>query len=79
MEADGYLDYIINTSSEFVFFRRYAAIVTSAAGENYHHYDCHHWKDSDFYIYNIDNAEYLGYTACADCWKSGLIFPQILD
>lgn len=78
IKADKYFDYIYNTSSEFFFFRRCAAIVTSAAGEKYHHFDCYHWKGSNFYIYNIENAEHKGYTACADCWESGLLLPQIL-
>lgn len=48
------------------FFDEHAGIVT-VGGSVYHKYDCHHWKDSDIYIYNTELAEYKGYRACYDC------------
>lgn len=49
------------------FYTNYAVIVTTT-GRKYHHYGCPHLDGRDFYIFNIDNAEYQGYTPCLDCW-----------
>lgn len=57
--------------SEYNFYHDCACIVT-VGGEKYHQYGCSHIGDSSFYIYNIENAEYLGYEPCLDCWKIDL-------
>ena len=59
-------------SGEFCFFRNYACIVTEK-GSRYHHYGCYHILGRESYIYNIELAEYKGYTPCLDCWDDGLI------
>ena len=59
-------------SGEFCFFRNYACIVTEK-GSRYHHYGCYHILGREYYIYNIELAEYKGYTPCLDCWDDGLI------
>lgn len=53
---------------ELIFWNKYAVICTTE-GYKYHHYGCGHIEDRTFYIYNISQAESLGYTPCLDCWK----------
>lgn len=50
---------------EYSFFHDGAVIVTES-GSRYHTYDCYHW-DYPIWIYNTENAKYLGYTPCKDC------------
>lgn len=40
-------------------------------GYRYHKYDCYHLNYNSFYIFNIENAAYQGYTPCLDCLGSG--------
>lgn len=64
----GYLEGYNKISEEYEFFHNAAVIVTTT-GSKYHHYNCHYVKNSDIYIYNIENAKYKGYTPCSDCFK----------
>lgn len=52
---------------EYAFYHLYACLVTSE-GYRYHKYGCYHIEGRTFWIYNIENAEYRGYTPCLDCW-----------
>ncbi len=51
---------------ELMFWRRYAVIVTEY-GEKYHTYKCQYIENKEFWIYNVDNAIYKGYTPCSVC------------
>lgn len=50
------------------FWDNFAVIVT-VSGEKYHTYGCPYIDESDFYIFNIENAKYLGYEPCSYCCK----------
>lgn len=52
---------------EYNFYHNNAVIVTEY-GYRYHRYGCSHTYDCAYWIYNIENAEYQGYTPCKDCW-----------
>lgn len=54
-------------NDEYWFYHSGAVIVTTT-GSKYHHYGCPHLDGRDFYIFNIENAEYQGYSPCLDCW-----------
>ena len=64
----GYLAGYNKISEEYEFFHNAAVIVTTT-GSKYHHYNCHYVKNSDIYIYNVENAKYKGYTPCSVCFK----------
>lgn len=54
-------------NAEYNFFHNSAVMVTEY-GKRYHSYGCKHLENSDgYYIYNIENAKYQGYTPCQDC------------
>lgn len=53
---------------EYNFYHNNAVIVTEY-GYRYHRYGCSHTYDCAYWIYNIENAEYQGYTPCKDCWQ----------
>ena len=53
-------------SEELEFWQESAVIVTTD-GKKYHHYGCGHIEGRDYYIYNIEKAEAMGYTPCLDC------------
>lgn len=54
-------------NTEVLWYESYAGIVTSS-GDVYHKYGCYHINDSEsFWIYNVSQAEALGYRACYDC------------
>lgn len=57
---------LISKEKELGFWDEYAVICTTE-GSKYHHYGCSHIEGKNFYIYNIDQAEALGYTPCLDC------------
>lgn len=71
--SDGRCDWI----DELSFFRNGACIVTQS-GSRYHRYNCPHIKDRSFWIYNIELAEYKGYSPCLDCWVDDplSVFPS---
>lgn len=69
---EGLADGISKHLDEVRFFRNHACIVTTT-GSKYHHYGCPHIDYQEYYIYNIENAEYQGYTPCLDCWQEGLL------
>lgn len=52
---------------EYSFYHDCAVIVVEN-GYNYHKYGCHWIEDKDFFIYNKNNAVYLGYEPCYDCY-----------
>lgn len=58
-------------SDEYEFYHKYA-VITTTTGYRYHKYGCYHLNnDNGFYIFNIENATYQGYTPCLDCLGSG--------
>lgn len=61
---------------ELSFFRNGACIVTQS-GKRYHRYNCPHTKGHYYLIYNVERAEFSGYTPCLDCWVDDplSIFP----
>lgn len=68
---EGIIEYYKETlesySEECRFFDENSGIVT-VSGEKYHTYDCWHWQTGNgFLIYNIAQAESLGYEPCLDC------------
>ena len=54
--------------SEYEFFHDYAVVVTEN-GTKYHHYNCQHVRNSNFFIYNIEYAIGKGYQPCEDCFS----------
>ena len=52
----------------YEFFDTWACIVNDNS-KYYHHYECSHYDDSSFYIFNIDYAKYKGSEPCPYCWK----------
>lgn len=57
---------LLDTYDEYVFWHKYAVIVTST-GSKYHTYGCSHVQGRTFWIYNIDAAKSKGYSPCLDC------------
>ncbi len=53
---------------EYRFYHDNAVIVTEN-GSRYHRYGCSHTFGRTYWIYNIENAQYQGYTPCKDCWN----------
>jgi len=61
-------DYVNGVSEKLDFFDRYAVIVPNDGSNIYHKYGCADCNISgEFWIFNIDYAEYLEYTPCPDC------------
>lgn len=64
-------DKLNKINAEYQFYHQYA-VITTLTGYRYHKYGCYHLNnDNGFYIYNIDNAAFQGYTPCLDCLGSG--------
>ncbi len=58
----------IELEKEYNFYHDNAVIVTEN-GSRYHRYGCSHTFGRTYWIYNIENAQYQGYTPCKDCWN----------
>lgn len=57
-----------NMKDEYNFYENHACIVSSVAGEKYHRYSCQYVDNfTEFYIFNINYAESLGYEPCSVC------------
>lgn len=52
---------------ELYFYKCNAAIVPDDGTRLYHTYSCELLDLSSYWIYNVENAEYLGYSACPKC------------
>ena len=65
-KIDNQIELMEMMAEECNFFDEHAVIVTTE-GRKYHTYNCWHWSGHDIYIYNIENAEAMGYTPCLDC------------
>lgn len=61
------IGYQNETMSEELSFWQESAVIVTTEGKKYHHYGCGHIEGRDYYIYNIENAEAMGYTPCLDC------------
>lgn len=55
-----------NTQWELNFWEENAVLVTESGGK-YHRKDCQYVKDRTFWIYNVENAIYKGYSPCSVC------------
>lgn len=51
------------------FFDEYIVLVENDNTNWYHKYECYRFKQRDFWAYNIDQAENLGYEPCPNCCK----------
>lgn len=52
------------------FFDGHIVMVEDDNTNLYHKYECYRFKGNDFWVYNVENAEYLGYDPCPNCCKS---------
>lgn len=52
------------------FFDEHIVMIENDNTNLYHKYECYRFKGNDYWIYNIENAEYLGYDPCPNCCKS---------
>lgn len=59
---------LISTQAKLDWYMQNAVCVTET-GSKYHLADCYHISGRDYYIYNVENAEYQGYEPCSDCYK----------
>lgn len=64
---------LVDLSSEYAdswaelnFWENNAVLVTENGGK-YHRKDCQYVKDRTFWIYNVENAIYKGYSPCSVC------------
>lgn len=65
---DGYIDGEQADLDELTFYRDNAVLIT-LGGEKYHRWDCSHVSGRSYLIYNVELAEFRGYTPCLDCWE----------
>lgn len=49
------------------FFWGHSAVLVVQGGSRYHRYDCSHIEGKPYWIYNVELAQYRGYTPCLDC------------
>lgn len=59
----------IKNSEKLDFFDNYVALVVDDGTGWYHKYECRRFKGKDFWAYNIDQAENLGYEPCPYCYN----------
>lgn len=52
------------------FFDEHIVMIEDDNTNLYHKYECYRFKGNDFWVYNVENAEYLGYDPCPNCCKS---------
>ena len=52
------------------FFDNHIVMIEDDNTNLYHKYECYRFKGNDFWVYNVENAEYLGYDPCPNCCKS---------
>lgn len=57
----------LNSANSELNFWQQSAVICTTVGSKYHHYGCGHLENRSYYIYNIENAKYYGYTPCLDC------------
>ena len=65
---DGYIDGEQADLDELTFYRDNAVLIT-LGGEKYHRWGCFHVSGRSYLIYNVELAEFRGYTPCLDCWE----------
>lgn len=61
------ISYLNSDYWELNFYHEHACIVPDDGSLFYHNYDCIGLDLSSFWIYNIEEAEYLGYYPCPRC------------
>lgn len=61
---DSYMDLM----DECYFYEEGACVVSAVEGKKYHRYSCQYVDDfTEYYIFNVEYAESLGYTPCSVC------------
>ena len=58
---------LASISPEYHFYNQYACIIPEN-DRYYNQYGCKYCDISSFYIYNLENAQGLGYLRCPYCW-----------
>ena len=61
---DGYSD----NENRLAFYDSVVVFVENDGTDYYHKYECNKFIGNDFWAYNVEYAEYLGYTACPKCY-----------
>ena len=56
-------------SEKIDFLDEYIVMIEDDNTDLYHKYECYRFKGIDFWAYNIDQAENLGYEPCPNCCK----------
>lgn len=62
-----YLQSILDERYDEWWFYHTSAVIVTTTGNKYHRHGCPHLDGRRYYIYNIENAVYQGYTPCLDC------------
>ena len=60
---------LIQDHAKANFLDEYIVMVEDDNTDLYHKYECYRFKGRDFWAYNIDQAENLGYEPCPNCCK----------
>lgn len=55
------------------------AVLVTETGSRYHRSTCQYVQDRDYWIYNIENAEYQGYSPCKVCFSGNYDWTEHLD
>lgn len=58
----------LNSAENDLIYLSTNAVFVTTTGSKYHRYDCHYLDGSNFWIYNVELAEYKGYEPCSQCW-----------
>lgn len=59
----------IENRDKLNFLDEYVVFIEDDSTNWYHKYECYRFKGRDFWAYNIDQAENLGYEPCPNCCK----------
>lgn len=65
-------------NNDLDFYLKYAVIVNDNS-KKYHAHGCNDLEDSSFRIYNISQAENLGYSACSKCSPGKTLVDKLLE
>ena len=67
-QIDKLHDDIDEIKDEYNFYNESACVVSGVNGKKYHRYTCQYVDDfTEYYIFNVNYAEYLGYEPCSAC------------
>ena len=65
---DYYEDDYSDIENKLAFYDSVVVFVENDGTDYYHKYECNRFIGNDFWAYNVEYAEYLGYTACPKCY-----------